>query len=123
MLQIRQSPDQKMQLLIDGVIAMLAKKCTMPAGDPVQGSNSNLSAILACVSVGLAAEIERYADRYRRNPHANRAPLSSVLKLTPKHFPAELLGAGKPFSSGQLVCRLPAILFAPSLQSVHCALE
>ncbi|GAQ92186.1 hypothetical protein KFL_009410020 [Klebsormidium nitens] len=46
-------------------------------------------------TVGLAAEIERYADRYRRNPHAIRAPLSSVLKLTPKHFPAELLGPEK----------------------------
>jgi hypothetical protein len=103
-----------MQLLTDGSIAMLAKKCTMPAGDPI---DSNLSATLACVSVGLAAEIERYADRYRRNPHANRAPLSSVLKLTPKHFPSELLGAGNPFS-GQLVCRLPAILFAPSLQTL-----
>lgn len=54
-----------------------------------------LEAAFACVAVGLAAEIERYADRYRRNPHAIRAPLSSVLKLTPKHFPAELLGPGK----------------------------
>eukprot|EP00850_Spirogloea_muscicola_P011554 SM000072S21188 [mRNA] locus=s72:268587:273191:+ [translate_table: standard] len=42
--------------------------------------------------VGLAAEIERYSDKYKPKARMERAPLSSVLKLTPAHFPAQLLG-------------------------------
>eukprot|EP00850_Spirogloea_muscicola_P017224 SM000146S00944 [mRNA] locus=s146:35360:44700:- [translate_table: standard] len=42
--------------------------------------------------VGLAAEIERYSDKYKPKARVERAPLSSVLKLTPAHFPAQLLG-------------------------------
>lgn len=44
---------------------------------------------------GVAAEIERYSDRYRVNIRANRPALWSVLKLAPAYFPAELLGQGR----------------------------
>jgi hypothetical protein len=47
---------------------------------------------------GIAAEIERYSDRYRTDIRANRSPLNSVLKLAPGFFPAELLGQGQTFS-------------------------
>ncbi|KAJ7527115.1 hypothetical protein O6H91_16G037800 [Diphasiastrum complanatum] len=46
-------------------------------------------------AVGVAAEIERYSDRYKPNYQAERPPLSSVLKLTPLFFPAELLSQEK----------------------------
>ncbi|KAL2614014.1 hypothetical protein R1flu_025706 [Riccia fluitans] len=45
-------------------------------------------------SVGVAAEIERYSDRYKLTVQTKRPPLSSVLKLAPAYFPAELLGQG-----------------------------
>ncbi|BBN17707.1 DNA-directed RNA polymerase III subunit RPC7 [Marchantia polymorpha subsp. ruderalis] len=45
-------------------------------------------------SVGLAAEIERYSDRYKLSVQTKRPPLSSVLKLASAYFPAELLGQG-----------------------------
>lgn len=41
---------------------------------------------------GVAAEIERYSDKYKPNFKAKRPPLSSVLKLTSAYFPAELVG-------------------------------
>ncbi|KAL2642670.1 hypothetical protein R1flu_010257 [Riccia fluitans] len=44
--------------------------------------------------VGVAAEIQRYSDRYKLTVQTKRPPLSSVLKLAPAYFPAELLGEG-----------------------------
>eukprot|EP00270_Netrium_digitus_P021663 TRINITY_DN9412_c0_g1_i1.p1 TRINITY_DN9412_c0_g1~~TRINITY_DN9412_c0_g1_i1.p1 ORF type:complete len:212 (+),score=39.43 TRINITY_DN9412_c0_g1_i1:108-743(+) len=43
-------------------------------------------------AVGVTADVERYSDRYRLAHRQQRAPLSSVLKLTVAYFPAELLG-------------------------------
>jgi hypothetical protein len=40
----------------------------------------------------VAAEIERYSDKYKPNFKSKRPPLSSVLKLTSSYFPAELIG-------------------------------
>eukprot|EP00899_Mesostigma_viride_P023650 jgi/Mesvir1/446/Mv11324-RA.1 len=46
-------------------------------------------------TVGVVADVERYSDKYRLDPAATRAPLSSVLLLKPSHFPRELLGGTK----------------------------
>lgn len=43
-------------------------------------------------TTGVAAEIERYSDKYKPNYKAKRPPLSSFLKLTSAYFPAELIG-------------------------------
>lgn len=43
-------------------------------------------------TTGVAAEIERYSDKYKTNFNAKRPPLASVLKLTSAYFPAELVG-------------------------------
>eukprot|EP01018_Ginkgo_biloba_P010881 Gb_17109 [translate_table: standard] len=45
-------------------------------------------------AVGVAAEIERYSDKYKPNLHVQRPPLSSVLKLAAAYFPPELLSQG-----------------------------
>ncbi|CAM6128889.1 unnamed protein product [Calypogeia fissa] len=52
-------------------------------------------------SVGVAAEIERYSDRYKLKVQTKRPPLGSVLKLAPAYFPAELLGQGNRARSNQ----------------------
>jgi len=44
--------------------------------------------------VGVAAEIERYSDKYKPNAKINRPPLSSVLKLAAAYFPSEILTQG-----------------------------
>ncbi|KAH7294365.1 hypothetical protein KP509_28G068400 [Ceratopteris richardii] len=43
-------------------------------------------------SSDVIADIERYSDKYKPNYRCKRPPLSSVLKLSPAYFPAELLG-------------------------------
>lgn len=45
-------------------------------------------------TVGVAAEIERYSDKYKPNAKINRPPLSSVLKLAAAYFPSEILTQG-----------------------------
>ncbi|KAG6542308.1 hypothetical protein Mapa_016337 [Marchantia paleacea] len=52
-------------------------------------------------SVGVAAEIERYSDRYKLSVQTKRPPLSSVLKLASAYFPAELLSQGNQKRSQQ----------------------
>lgn len=54
----------------------------------------NSTIFMLLLAEGIAAEIERYSDRYRTDIRANRSPLNSVLKLAPGFFPAELLGQG-----------------------------
>eukprot|EP00898_Chlorokybus_atmophyticus_P007792 jgi/Chlat1/8013/Chrsp7S07760 len=46
-------------------------------------------------AVGVAADIERYSDRYRAHPDAKRVQLSAVMLLDAAHFPAELLTGAK----------------------------
>lgn len=70
--------------------------CMFVNFDISQKLNSIIFVLL--LAEGIAAEIERYSDRYRTDIRANRSPLNSVLKLAPGFFPAELLGQGHSFS-------------------------